>query len=501
MRSPHGSSQRHSLRPAVAVRFPVDGGSRSTSRLGAAVLADSFRGINDDDAARVAAGAAKWRQDYVEHFARSTAVGAGSGESALGIARQGLASLQERMTLAMPGGDRALEIEQLPTPLPVDTETVRGQGERVGRLEVPYAGRMLAEGDLRAQLGRWVEQGLMEPAFGTAIEYAIDHPDVLSAPDHTVVVLGAGAAMGPLAQLARWGADVVGLDVPDAAVQARIKELARSGSGVLRLPVVNGRDVAGLGLTEELPEAVAWLTEVLSTSRTPALANHLYADGGSHVELTVAADLLASVVLRTQPRSALAYLATPTDSFLVPIDAVEQARKRFDERAWHGPVRCVVRQVSARRLFQPAYPSTSTDEHGSRWGVINTLVPVQGPNYALAKRAQRWRAMVAHAEGVHVSANVAPASWTHSVTKNKVLAAVFRGAHRFGVEIFEADTASALMAAKLVVDLARPQSAAASAHPEAMFSHDAVHGGLWRQPYTPHSALGVAALAGFITKK
>ena len=49
--------------------------------------------------------------------------------------------------------------------------------------------------------------------------------------------------------------------------------------------------------------------------------------------------------------------------------------------------------------------------------------------------------------------NVAPPTRTRSVTKNRVLAAAYAGAHRFGVEVFEPATTKVLMAALLVHDL------------------------------------------------
>ena len=128
--------------------------------------------------------------------------------------------------------------------------------------------------------------------------------------------------------------------------------------------------------------------------------------------------------------------------------------------------------------------------------MANVLVPQQGPNYALAKRLQRWRAVVAQDAGHPVSFNVAPASWTRSVTANRLLAAAYAGAHRFGVEIFSPATVRVLMAAMLVHDLHRPAAAAEDRHPEALFVDGAAHGGLWRTPYEPRSVLPLAALAG-----
>jgi hypothetical protein len=132
-------------------------------------------------------------------------------------------------------------------------------------------------------------------------------------------------------------------------------------------------------------------------------------------------------------------------------------------------------------------------------GICDALVAVQGPNYALAKRLQRWRATVARAEGRTVSFHVAPSSHTRSVVKNRALAAAFAGAHRFGVEIFEPSTANTLMAALLVRDLQVP--APTFEHPWQAEANEAVHGGLWRTTYAPRSALGIAALLGYTTSR
>ena len=128
-------------------------------------------------------------------------------------------------------------------------------------------------------------------------------------------------------------------------------------------------------------------------------------------------------------------------------------------------------------------------------GISDCLVPQQGPNYALAKRLQRWRACTARRDGQQVSFHVAPSTRTRSVVKNRALAAAFAGAHRFGVEVFDPSTSNTLMAALLVHDLVAPRPE--HAHPWLDEAYGAVHGGIWRAPYEPRSALGLAALLGF----
>jgi hypothetical protein len=80
------------------------------------------------------------------------------------------------------------------------------------------------------------------------------------------------------------------------------------------------------------------------------------------------------------------------------------------------------------------------------------------------------------------------------VLKNRLLAAAFAGAHRFGIEVFEPATSNTLMAALLVHDLCADRPA--TEHPWQDEAFAAAHGGLWRQPYSPRSVLGIAVLLG-----
>ncbi len=129
----------------------------------------------------------------------------------------------------------------------------------------------------------------------------------------------------------------------------------------------------------------------------------------------------------------------------------------------------------------------------------------QGPNYALAKRIQQWRATLARSEGQRVSINIAPSTTTHSVTKNPLLKAAFNGASLFDVEAFKPETTNAIMAALWIHDLRNPASVANPEnkleHPLELMMHGANHGGLWRVAYLARTALPFAALYGFAADK
>ena len=89
--------------------------------------------------------------------------------------------------------------------------------------------------------------------------------------------------------------------------------------------------------------------------------------------------------------------------------------------------------------------------------------------------------------------------------KNRALAAAYAGAGRFGIEVFEPATSTALMAALLVHDLRNPRATANAGvrleNPMDLFSQGANHGGLWRMAYSPRSVLSVAALLGMFESR
>jgi hypothetical protein len=392
-----------------------------------------------------------------------------------------------RSRMVVERDDRELALaDALATARPgaLGNRTLNGTATPEARLRIPYRGAELQGEALEAQLGRWAAAGILEPSAAAALREVMEHPEWLALPGRSVALIGAGAEMGPLEPLTRWGARVLAVDVPDEAVQRRIAELAAGGAGSVEVPTAaDGRP--GVDVVAAFPEVRGWL-EGVAGEEPLVLGMHAYADGGLHVRLTAAFDAVATSLLEQRPDTALAFLATPTDAFAVPAEAVEQARAASRRRRGRRLAETPIRLLSRGRLAAPPYASDDP--------IADVLVVQQGPNYALAKRLQRWRGMLAAADGRPVSFNVAPATWTRSVTRNRVLAAAYHGAHRFGIEIFAPETARTVMAALLVHDLQRPPRP--PDHPEALFADGAVHGGLWRRPYDPRSMLPLAAVLG-----
>lgn len=481
-------------------------GRVSTTAIARAVVGTALEAVDADAAARAAA-VKDWRSGYLAPYRDLVVAGTRSPDAADAVARTGLAALHARAVFVRDGETVPLlaACDRWSEPA-LGSVTIRGEAGRDPGLSLPYHGRRLFSADVRRQLDSWVHQGVVERGLATAVHTVLDHPEWLDLTGTTVVVLGAGAEMGPLRSLLRWGAHVVALDLPRPEVWARVIATARSSAGSLTVPVPRDADpqddealaaVAGVDLVQRLPEVRTWLAGIEGPF---TLGTYMYADGAAHVRVSLAADALGAALTSERSDVGLAFLATPTDVYAVPPSAVEESRRRWDARGVSGLVQLPLRAVGR---FAPNYPETVATDRGGI-GIADCLVPQQGPNYALAKRLQRWRATQSRRDGVWTSLNVAPATRTRSVVKNRALAAAYAGAHRFGVEVFEPSTSNTLMAALLVHDLRSQESLARPdavvAHPDDAWSHQAAHGGLWRSAYAPRSVLGIAAALGVLTR-
>jgi hypothetical protein len=540
------------------ITFPEVDGRRPTSSTGRAVVADAVRSADPRLAAAVEAER-DWRHGYLAHFREMTARAATVPGAALGISAAGLDAVHHRFRFRTRGEDVPLlpalraGLDAVRRNPALFTATITGSASRAtgsaAGLSVPYRGGRLTGDDLRRRSDTWVAAGVAEPSFAQTVRRLLADPSLLDARDLTVVVLGAGAQMGPVVSLLRWGAHVVAVDLPGYATWRRLIDLARTSPGRLSVPVrhwLPGKATddeiaaaAGVDVVAETPQLLGWLAELEGPF---TLGNYVYADGAMHVRASVAVDALIAELGALRPDMSLAFLATPTDAFCVPPEAVEDSRRRYAERGW---ARRLGGLGSAGKLFAPNYEGMLTLSDGRPAGLNDSLVPQQGPNYALAKRIQRWRALHERAAGRVVSLNIAPATRTRSVMRNRLLAAGYAGAHRFGVEVFDPSTSNTLMAALLVNDLrggrssspssrsalpsrsspepARSASATSSGpgtptptetetgtgtgtgtgtaeHPVELFWHQALHGGLWRTPFAPRSVLGVAVVLGMVQR-
>ena len=487
--------------PSSGVVFPTGkDGRRSTTATGRAVWADAVRDVDPGLAARID-GAGDWRRAYVPLVVDVTATGTRTPDAAVTVARAGIASLTDRMRFERDGASTSVaDAVAQGAGVPLVSRLVEGEGEPTTELVVPYRGRALRGDALLRQLDDWVARGTVEPSCAQALRRLAATPAWLDLRDRAFALLGAAAELGPVAPLLRWGAHVAAVELPVRTLQERLLTLVREGTGTLELPVApsrsGGRDLAeqaGADLLADTPQVAGWLAGT-AADLPLTVGSYAYADGARHVQVAVASDAVVAHLLRTRPGTSYAELATPTDAYAVPQDVVQDARSKWASRGWLGRLQAPAHTLSRGGLYAPSYTATVVRQDGSEVGIADALVPQQGPNYTLAKRLQRWRAVAAHADGAVVSANVAPATSTRSVTSNRVLAAAYAGARTFGVEVFPPATSRVLMAALLVHDLRT--GGVEAPHPDDVFAAQAAHGGLWRLGYDLRSVIGIAAVRG-----
>ena len=225
------------------------------------------------------------------------------------------------------------------------------------------------------------------------------------------------------------------------------------------------------------------------------LALWLWADGEAFVRASVAMEaIVAAVTERRATPPALAYIDTPTHVHIVPSGCAAVSSRLYSQRSgWQRAVQAV---PGAGLLRPPRY----ADAAGCPWGTLLSAVSTaQGPNYALAKQIQRWRAIVARSDGQLVSNNIGPAARTESVMHAKRVAAAVEQLHHFPPnEVYDPATVCQVMAGLLVRDVCDPTAPAnpsvALEHPLQLVADTAWHGGTWTAAFTLDSSAPAAFL-------
>ena len=480
----------------VGVVFPLDkSGKRGSLAVNQAIWADAVRGVDPDLAKRIDASKS-WRKEYAAFIPEITALCASSREAAEAIAAAGLESARSRIVFERDGQVTSLDVAaDLAPAFEFATETVQGKAVPASELVVPYLGKELRGDALRRKLADWVAHGIIEPSAASELNLVIDNPQWLRLPGQRIAVLGAGAQTSPLPALTSWGADVLAVDLPREQVWDRILKTAREGASTVHIPVrtdVKGSVAAraGANVIENVPELANWLRGY--DDQPMVLGVYIYADGALHVQATLAADVIGTSLVANGQTVAMAYAGTPSDCFLVSPDAVEDSNARRRSRKWRA-LELPMRTISVGKLYAPAYEELLESSDGDSMGIIDAIVTQQGPNYSLAKRLQRWRAIESWRQGQQASFKVAPPTWTVSVTKNRGLAAGYYGARAAGLEVFAPETMSVLMTALLVHDLNVPP---VDEHPELRLTRAGVHGGYWRVPFDIRSTLLYTGMVG-----
>lgn len=495
----------------VGIQFPsTQDGHRSSMAASKAVLAASVLEL-DSELAEAIQTEPNWHNHYGRYLVDMVRLSARSDAAAVSIAHNGLTSVHGSFQFVRDGDQMTVReaMHRFREPR-IYTGTIHGEGERQKHLQIPYRDGLLSGDALKNQVDVWAQNGIMEPSAAEALHCLSNRSDWLDLRDMHFVLLGAAAEIGPIEMLSRLGANIVAVDKDQPAIWKKLLRIAREEAGFmqfpLREPLPEDADdeslaaVAGSDLLTAAPEIRTWLAAL---DRAFCIGGYAYMHGQNHLRVEVAMDAIMDDLTSQRRDIALAYLLTPTDVYLIPDEAAQAAREDFAQagmsRLWRDPLRVLTKG----RLYAPNAEYDISDLHGNHYGLYDGVIPLQGPNYALAKRIQTWRALSARTAGHRVSANVAPSTTTASVLTRWDFAAAYAGAGYYGVETFEPAATNAIMAALLIHDLRNDDClanpAVALPHPLALFMNEAVHGGVWRIGLQLRSVIEIAAIRGLIS--
>lgn len=497
--------------------FPKDPktGEVSTQTTGKTIFAESVKPISQT-AADAVLKERNWRFGYAKHVVENTKLSTNSKQDALTIARAGLDYCYNNFRFVRNGQESNLK-DAL-----VQYKGTFIEGKLIGKaakstqgVVIPYKGQKLQGAALKQQLDKWVQYGTIEPSCRDAIQWAHDNVKDLS--DQAFVLLGAGSAMGPLQMLLSLNATIVAVDLDRPGIWERVLGMVENSGSTVYFPMKSKpagttiKDlaaVAGANLFTQTPEMARFISEILPGKKL-VIGTYVYLDSAAHVQVSLAADAVvqAAITSRGADNVIPAYLCSPTDVFAENKETYEAAQKnRKNSPFWQ-------KLIQLLPLGKFGLKKNGIDAGKDNY-IVDGLVVDQGPNYALAKRIQHWRAILTSGQlNGMVSSNIAPSTATLSVVNNASFAMAYKGMATFKpMEVMQQETSNAVMGALLVHDTVNaakspknPQSEAGkesgvAKNPMILFAQGAFHGGVWRNGFTMNSAGPYYFLVGALAK-
>lgn len=497
--------------PPKGLEWPVDPKSnvRASTPVAKAILAAAIGAVNPEKAEKVLKER-NWRFGYVKHFAIMVEEQMKSPENALKIAEAGLAKAYELFEFV--DGDKTTsfgDAMKSNSGTTFKTGFVKGEAPKKNNiLEVPYKGKILSGQALKDQVDKWVSYGTIEDSAGIAIKNCVDRPGYVDLSNQYFVLLGAGSAMGPFLVLMALGANVVAVDLDRSGIWERLISIAKKSSGSITFPLKKDQsecktdaalyDAAGCNLFTDTPRIRDWVMNIYPKQKL-TIGSYAYLNGALHVQVSLAMDAICKDL--SEKRSAnLAYLCTPTDLHVVTKEAHDASVEQF--KNYSRKLYCIFMRLVGRGQMLRKNALKPLPGKGGDFYVVNGLSVAQGPNYALAKRMQHWRAVIARTNGSIVSSNIAPATSTVSVTQNRTFAWAYEGMPYFKpYEIFAPETSNAVMSAILLSDLNDSNNASNPkvklSNPNELFKFGSFHGGTWRCAYQVDSIGGASVFIYF----
>jgi hypothetical protein len=434
-----------------------------------------------------------WRKTYQGAFASVARTEFSTSFSMIDVATKGLEEFEKR--IATESGELLIDVVRNAWRTNRDlvaTVVIKG----LEQFQVP---RVLGEENLEQMVAKHIAEA--------GIVSAIKNMDATTIKNDLLIALAGGAEYSPSRMWLDWGGSVAIVARPRVDLWRELIARARKSAGTLYVPVLksklNGIDaqtlsdeelakVAGLDLVTDFAAIAGWLSALArSETRRLVLGNYAYAPGAEHIKVQAVQHCLGRVMTESLPKTrvVLTWLATPTDSHVVPAEFADDIKARFSSRSGFTKFRDFFYGAKENK------PVLFTNANGLELAVIDPTSSVQGSSYALAKRVQRWMAYQQQVADRKVIYTVLPPAYTDSVLSHRILRASYHGAPHFGLFPCKTDIAVSLAACLLLSELNSPVSID-KGNPTAIYSHLAVHGGLWRSIYKPKDLWRVATVRG-----
>eukprot|EP00924_Labyrinthula_sp_SR-Ha-C_P008243 maker-scaffold_11-snap-gene-7.0-mRNA-1 protein AED:0.00 eAED:0.00 QI:132/1/1/1/1/1/3/143/543 len=501
------------------IHFPLNESNiRSSSTYAKALLCHAMGSLDKDLTARIQKEK-NWRYNYAQYFVELVKLSVVSPDVCFKVSNAALEYIQDTMEFLRDGKSTKLK-HALESPyFSFNMMQVEGTAPKSesAQLSLNYKGKVLKNEEVCELVSSWADCGTISQDTAEAHQLLLEEKEKFFSGSSSLfrenifVCFGASSEMGPLHHLLTFGATVVAIDLPKRPnLWKKLVNFAIKSPGTLIFPVkgLSGSTYTGNELTEpqlmeiceaagsdlitETPEIANWLlNEPLFAQKNLVLGQYTYLDSDLFPRITVACDFISTFLQHNREKDTIfATLSSAADVFLVNEEAVEMAEQRMRTFTLSNLTQKALNALTLNKILQPNnHIKVASPETGDLFYICDGLATIQGPNYALAKRMQHWRAVWCQQNGVKVSSNIAPATFTQSVEHNKLTLYISRSISNFKpIMVFDKDTTKSIMTNLLLFDVADWNINSAShlnsnvklRNPLELVSRTAVDCGVWR---------------------
>ena len=493
----------------VGIQWPLESGGRTTN-VAKDVWCAAALAAKDNGLSEAIKREQNWRFGYAKHLSKlNDTIALSSKENAKAIATAGLNQLLQNFVFVP--DDKHSDSSAAKEPISLSnlaataytkdqskfcTKIVEGAKGIPNDISFPYKNGSLNGSQLEKRMSEWSHNGTCEEDCSVKVQKVIPSITQSSLKGRWFVLLGAGSEMGPLKFLLTYGANVIAVRTRKNKGWLEMEELAKNSAGSLYIPICkDGSDdfkdedwshKAGCDILTETLDIRDWIIDVLggpSENVEVTVGLYTYLDSEAHVRVTLGCDVIMTGLERLFPKTRFAYIGSTSVSTAITKEMALSVHKyREASPFWMKATRCSPPHI---RKIENVLDSLNEEKaiylhHG--------FVTAQGPNYALAKTAQVWRAMVAKN---YPSFCAGPITRTVSVCHNPTMAAMLKSYDRVKpYEIMDPPCASTILGILLAYDVLfeSADKDKNAGHPFERTLGSSFHSGDLRGPYNVESS-------------